>query len=149
MSDTNTQKPNSFHEIRHARWWQRFGDGKAALPSLFALSFAEAVFFPVPPDVLLAPIAWSKRNPTRKGCFSCIPNLWSWGIATLGSVIGGMLGFAIGMFFFDTVGTWILTTFHLESAFAVVSEQFRDHAFIAVFAAGFTAKHRDCLHGLA
>ncbi len=137
--DTNTPQSHAEHAPEKGKYfWYRFHNGKAALPALFFLSFAEAIFFPIPPDVLLAPLAWSKRRENSKGCFSCIPNPVPWMIATLGSVLGGMIGFAIGMFFFDTLGTWILSTFHLTDAFRVVAEQFRTHAFIAVFAAGFT-----------
>lgn len=68
-------------EHRHAPWY------------LAGLSFAESSFFPVPPDVMLVPMALAKT--TRAWRYALI--------ATLASVVGGMVGYAIGMFAFDMV----------------------------------------------
>jgi membrane protein YqaA with SNARE-associated domain len=66
--------------------------GLAASPrapyALAAVSFAESSFFPVPPDVMLAPMVAAR--PNRAFVFAAI--------CTAGSVVGGMLGYAIGMF---------------------------------------------------
>lgn len=68
-------------EHRHAPWY------------LAGLSFAESSFFPVPPDVMLAPMALAKT--TRAWRYAMI--------TTLASVAGGIAGYAIGMFAFDLV----------------------------------------------
>ena len=68
-------------EHRHAPWY------------LASLSFAESSFFPIPPDVMLAPM--SLANTARAWRYAMI--------TTLASVIGGMAGYAIGMFAFDMV----------------------------------------------
>jgi membrane protein YqaA with SNARE-associated domain len=69
--------------------------------TLFAISFAESSFFPLPPDLLLGPMA--AADPTRwlRYAITC----------TIASVLGGLLGYAIGMFLFDTIGQAIITFF--------------------------------------
>lgn len=66
---------------RNAQWY------------LAGLSFAESSFFPVPPDVMLAPMALA--NTQRAWRFA--------GIATLASVVGGAAGYLIGMFAFEMI----------------------------------------------
>ncbi|HEB57286.1 MAG TPA: DedA family protein [Gammaproteobacteria bacterium] len=68
-------------EHRHAPWY------------LAGLSFAESSFFPVPPDVMLAPMALAKTTLAWRYAM----------ITTLASVVGGIAGYAIGMFAFDLV----------------------------------------------
>jgi membrane protein YqaA with SNARE-associated domain len=69
-----------------------------AVPALAAVAFAESSFFPIPPDVLLAPMALAQ--PRRAWRFALV--------ATIASVLGGMLGYAIGALLYDTVGRWLV-----------------------------------------
>lgn len=70
---------------RHAQWY------------LVGLSFAESSFFPVPPDVMLAPMALAN-----------IHKAWRFAaMTTAASVIGGMAGYLIGSFAFDVISPWI------------------------------------------
>jgi membrane protein YqaA with SNARE-associated domain len=65
--------------------------------ALFAIAFAESSFFPIPPDALLAPMVLARPA-----------NAWRYAaICTAGSVIGGLLGYAIG-FSLEPVGHWLL-----------------------------------------
>ena len=65
--------------------------------ALFAIAFAESSFFPIPPDTLLAPMVLAKPS-----------NGWRYAaICTAGSIIGGLLGYAIG-FSLEPVGRWLL-----------------------------------------
>lgn len=82
-----------------APWW------------LAAIAFAESSFFPIPPDVLLIPMALA--TPARAFRFAAI--------CTIASVLGGMLGYAIGYALFDFVARPILQFYHYEDSF----EQFR------------------------
>ena len=66
--------------------------------ALFGLSFAESSFFPIPPDPLLMAMGASK--PERAVRYA--------GVTTIASVLGGVLGFAIGYFLMGSVGTWLL-----------------------------------------
>jgi len=98
-----------------------------AIKYLFALSFAESSFFPVPPDVMLAPMALAQ--PSKASRFA----LWT----TLASVLGGMFGYAIGFFLFDSIEPWLKTT-HYWSGYITATEWFNEWGFWAVLVAGFS-----------
>ena len=66
--------------------------------ALAVVAFAESSVFPLPPDLLLAPMALA--NPKRAWSFALI--------CTVFSVLGGMLGYAIGALLYDTVGHWLI-----------------------------------------
>ena len=69
-------------------WVLSFAHHRHSSTALFLLSFAEASFFPIPPDVLLGPLCLGKRNKS----------LWFAFVCTLGSVAGAFVGYAIGVF---------------------------------------------------
>jgi membrane protein YqaA with SNARE-associated domain len=69
--------------------------------ALFAISFAESSFFPLPPDLLLGPMAAAEPKKWLRYAIVC----------TAASVLGGLLGYAIGLFLFDTVGQAIIGFF--------------------------------------
>ncbi|MDD2740211.1 MAG: DedA family protein [Methylomonas lenta] len=98
-----------------------------AVKFLFALSFAESSFFPVPPDVMLAPMALAQ--PTKAFRFA----LWT----TLASVLGGMFGYAIGFFLFDSLEPWLINS-HYWDAYQQANAWFDEWGFWAVFIAGFS-----------
>lgn len=94
---------------------------------LFALSAAESVVFPVPPDVMLAPMAMAQ------------PRQW-WRLAllcTLGSVIGGLLGYLLGKFALDAIWPW-MQDMGWEDAFHLIQGYFQRYGFWFVFVAAFT-----------
>jgi membrane protein YqaA with SNARE-associated domain len=66
--------------------------------ALAAISFAESSFFPIPPDVLLIPMVLARRDRAWWYAFLC----------TLASVLGGILGYAIGDVLFEAVGRPVL-----------------------------------------
>ncbi len=94
---------------------------------LCALSFAESSFFPIPPDVMLAPMALAK--PENAFRFALM--------TTIFSVLGGMLGYAIGFFMFDTVALWLQGT-HYWDKYLLAENWFKDWGFWAIFVAGFS-----------
>ncbi len=69
--------------------------------ALFAISFAESSFFPLPPDLLLGPMAAAEPSKWLRYAITC----------TIASVLGGLLGYAIGMFLMDSIGDAILGFF--------------------------------------
>lgn len=95
---------------------------------LFWLAFIESSFFPIPPDLALIPM--SAKNASRY--------LWQAFITTIGSVLGGLLGYAIGYFFFDKFGQPLLDFYQLTDAFQTVQILFSENAFWAIFVAAFT-----------
>jgi len=75
--------------------------GPNAERGLWAVSFAESSFFPLPPDLMLIPMAAAEPTKWFRYALGC----------TIASVLGGLLGYAIGMFLMDTIGTAILNFF--------------------------------------
>jgi len=79
-------------------WMLHWADSKYGLPALVVLSFAEASFFPIPPDVLLIALVLGATSRWYKYAFWC----------TIASVAGGLAGYGIGVFAWDTMGRWIV-----------------------------------------
>lgn len=110
-------------------WAIRHAEGPKAKFWLSALSFSEASFFPVPPDVLLVAILLA--NKARKWLYYAL-------ITTIFSVLGGMLGFGIGFFFFDLFGNSVISFYGMEESFFKTQELFDKYTFWTIFAAAFT-----------
>jgi membrane protein YqaA with SNARE-associated domain len=94
---------------------------------LWALSFAESSFFPIPPDVLLAPLVLAQ--PHR-----------AWGLAsgtTIASVLGGLAGYAIGWLAIDAVLPLLESAGYMDSYDRAMA-WFERWGFLAVLAAGFS-----------
>ena len=72
--------------------------GPNALAALLIVSFVESSFFPIPPDILLIPMILARPRDAWRLAALC----------TLASVIGGLLGYAIGYFLFDAIGRPLL-----------------------------------------
>lgn len=79
-------------------WVFSLARSKHATPALAVVSFAESSVFPVPPDVMLAPMILAR--PDRAYFYA--------GVCTLASVLGGILGYAIGFFLTD-LGLWLMS----------------------------------------
>lgn len=109
-------------------WVLRQADGPYAPFVLFAIAFAESSFFPIPPDVLLLPMAIAAREKAYRYALIC----------TTGSVLGGFLGYAIGAWFFATVGQWIIDTYHLQEGFRKFHEGFNEWGVFIILAKGLT-----------
>lgn len=110
------------------QWVLHWAETPYGVPALFLLSFAESSFFPIPPDVLL--IALTLSIP-RKGFYYAA-------VCSLGSVLGGMAGYAIGYYFWEAIGQPIINFYHAQEAYAAVQKAYQDNAFFAVFTAAFT-----------
>ncbi len=83
-----------------------------AMWTMGAVAFAESSFFPVPPDVMLIPMALAR--PQR----AYVMAAW----CTLASVLGGLVGYAIGALLYDSVGAWLINLY----GYADKVEAFRD-----------------------
>jgi membrane protein YqaA with SNARE-associated domain len=100
---------------RHAIWY------------LSGLSFAESSFFPVPPDVMLAPM--SMARPERSMRYAAL--------TTLASVLGGLFGYLIGLYAFDLIEPWMQQS-HYWDKYLHVRNWFDEWGFWAILIAGFS-----------
>ena len=82
-------------------WCINAADKPYALWILAAVSFAESSFFPIPPDVMLAPMCFARPERSWRYAFGC----------TIASVAGALLGYAIGFYLFEAVGSAIISLF--------------------------------------
>jgi membrane protein YqaA with SNARE-associated domain len=94
---------------------------------LGALSFAESSFFPIPPDVMLAPMCLADR--ARAWRFAAV--------TTVMSLLGGIAGYAIGLFLIEMIEPWLQAGSY-GGAYLTVQRWFDDWGVLAVFVAGFS-----------
>ncbi|MGH6952691.1 MAG: YqaA family protein [Alphaproteobacteria bacterium] len=101
---------------RRARW------------ALAAVSFVESSVFPIPPDVLLIPMVLADRRGAWRAAAVC----------TLASVLGGLLGYAIGALLFEAVGRVVLDAYGYADAFGEFRDAYTEWGIWIVAFAGFT-----------
>lgn len=100
---------------KHAQWY------------LAAVSAAESSFFPIPPDVMLAPMSMAAPKKWRRFALIC----------TVASVIGGLIGYGIGSFALE-VAMGLIERFGYQEKFQHVTSLFEQYGFWIVLVAGFT-----------
>ena len=96
--------------------------------ALFLIAVAESSFFPIPPDVFLMVLCISVPSKSFRYAAVC----------AAGSVIGGAIGYGLGLGFMDTIGVKILELYGLHDKYEVVQDLYRQYDAFAVGAAGFT-----------
>ena len=101
---------------------------KYGIPLLCLIAFLESSIFPIPPDIFLIFLVLAYKNKAFYLAFLC----------TILSVAGGILGYLIGSFFFDSLGQGILTYFNLSDKFLAFSEDYSEHGFLIVTIGGLT-----------
>jgi membrane protein YqaA with SNARE-associated domain len=101
-------------------WSLRNSEGPRAWTVMAALAFAESSFFPFPPDIMLVPMLLANR----KRAFL----LGAW--CTLWSVLGGMLGYAIGHILYNSVGQWLISIYHIGGDVQFMREKFVHNAWL-------------------
>lgn len=109
-------------------WTLKWAEHKFAPRILALLTFAESVFFPIPPDVLLAPMVLAQREK-------------AWRFATLttvASVIGGVVGYGLGYMMFEPWIQPLITEFGYQARFDKAMLWFSEWGVWVVFIAGFS-----------
>jgi len=122
-----------WHLHRHLYdWTLAWAYKPSAAVALFTLSFAESIIFPVPPDVLLIPMALSNRRHALRHALNC----------TIASVAGAVVAYLIGSLAWDLVEPYAFDWFAWAGLtpenFRRVTALFEKWNFFIVFAAGFT-----------
>ena len=122
-SENRTEKLREFYKRvmsaaahRHAKWW------------LAIVAFVESSVFLIPPDVMLIPMVLSNRVEWWRIALIC----------TIASVAGGIAGYTIGMFLFDTIGQFLLDFYSYENRFGDFIAKYEKWGMWAVFGAGLT-----------
>ncbi|MBN9080300.1 MAG: cytochrome B [Rhizobiales bacterium 62-17] len=82
-------------------WTLSLAGSPRATPALAAISFAESSFFPIPPDVVLVPMALAK--PEKAFYYATV--------CTIASVLGGIVGYGIGYLLYETLGQWLMNLY--------------------------------------
>jgi membrane protein YqaA with SNARE-associated domain len=109
-------------------WMMRLAGHRRALPALAAISFAESSFFPIPPDVMLVPMVLAQRSKAFLIA----------GVCTVASVVGGLFGYAIGYFLFETIGAWVIQLYNLEGAMDTFRNEFAQYGTWIILVKGLT-----------
>jgi len=99
-----------------------------ALWIMGAVAFAESSFFPVPPDVMLIPM--SLARPQRAWVYAAI--------CTATSVLGGLLGYAIGALLFDSVGHWLIQVYGLGDKVDAFRASYAEWGAVIILLKGLT-----------
>jgi membrane protein YqaA with SNARE-associated domain len=121
-----TKKPGLVRRIYD--WVLGWAETPYGIPALFILAFAESSFFPVPPDVLL--IALALAAPARSFKFAFY--------AMLASVLGGMLGYAIGVWGYQAIGADIVAFYDGEAVMEKVRVLYDEYGFWGILTAAIT-----------
>ncbi|WP_297029757.1 YqaA family protein [Thermogutta sp.] len=111
-------------------WVLHWADTPYGTPALFLLAVAESSFFPIPPDVLQ--IALSVARPKRSFYYALVSGV--------GSVLGGILGYAIGLLLWAAVGGFFMQYVpgFTQENIEYVGRLYEQNAFWAIVCAGFT-----------
>ena len=109
-------------------WVLKWADTPYGGWALFIFAFSESSFFPIPPDVLLIALAVGKPKKALKFALIC----------SIGSVLGGILGYLIGWQFMAVVGHKIIAFYGLTEKVATIASLYNQYNAWAVGIAGFT-----------
>ncbi|UCH81245.1 MAG: DedA family protein [Nitrospiraceae bacterium] len=109
-------------------WVLHWAETPYAVPALFLLAFAESSFFPVPPDVLLITLAISIPKKAFKYAMICM----------IGSVLGGIIGYGIGLYGYETIGRPIVEFYHGQEVMDLIKTKYDQHGFLGILIAAIT-----------
>jgi len=106
----------------------RWAKHKYASVYLAVLTFSESIFFPIPPDVMLAPMVLARPHKAW----------WLASLTSISSVLGGIVGYLLGAYLYEPVVLPFIEMMGYESKLATITQYFKDYGVWIVFLAGFT-----------
>jgi membrane protein YqaA with SNARE-associated domain len=109
-------------------WIMRLAEGPHALPALAVVAFLESSIFPVPPDAMIVPMVIARPRDAWRIALT----------ATVASVVGGLLGYAIGYFLIETVGQWIIDLYGLGPRVAAYQTAYNEWGLWIILIKGLT-----------
>ena len=109
-------------------WMMRVAGHDKAPQALFWVAFVESSVFPIPPDVMLIPMVLARRDKA-----------WLYAaICTIGSVLGGIGGYAIGYFLYETFGQWLIAVYGLGAQFEAYRAAYNEWGLWIILIKGLT-----------
>jgi membrane protein YqaA with SNARE-associated domain len=109
-------------------WCVDAADKPHAVWILGGVAFAESSFFPVPPDIMLLPM--SLAQPKRAWLYASV--------CTVASVLGGVLGYAIGALLYDSVGHWLINLYGLGDKVEAFRASYAEWGALIILLKGLT-----------
>ena len=109
-------------------WTISLSASPRAPQALAAVSFAESSVFPVPPDVILVPMVMAKPEKAWNYAFIC----------TVASVLGGLLGYAIGALLYDSLGAWLIKLYGYGDKMDGFRQLYQQHGHWIILIKGLT-----------
>ena len=106
----------------------RISGNKNSIKFLGIVSFLESILFPIPPDIFLIPIVLAKKYKW----------LYLGLVCTFFSILGGSIGYLIGYFFWDLIGSQISNFYNANDEIETLRVQFSKYGWFIIFIAGFT-----------
>ncbi len=120
---------NFFKKQKLQDWVTKNAEAPQATILLSSVSFIEAIFFPIPPDVVLIAII-SMRKVKRWFFYSSV--------TLVASILGAIVGYVLGFYFFDMFGESIISFYNLQETFDKISIVFKNQTFFAIVVAALT-----------
>ena len=109
-------------------WTMQLANNPRAIWLLGFVSFIEAIFFPIPPDVLLIPMILAN-----------IKRAWLYAfVTTITSVVGGLVGYAIGYLAYEQIAEPLLLNLGKQAAMSLFSSSINENGFLIVLTAGIS-----------
>ena len=115
-----------FKSGRAQRWFHRINGSRHMMWFLGVVSFLETIIVPIPIELVLIPLMATNRD-----------RIWQLAAATtLGCLAAALVGYGVGMVFYQSVGTWFIETMGMESVYRSFQAFFDQYGFVAILALG-------------
>jgi membrane protein YqaA with SNARE-associated domain len=128
MSESAAERPRVSLFRRLYNWILQNAEGPYAYAILAGVAFAEASFFPILPDVVMAPMILANRGRAFQVTFWCI--VWS--------VVGSVFGYSLGSVFYSAVGHWLVALMGVATEIDALRDRFAHNSWIIVVVGLFT-----------